>query len=82
MVALFVQGNEFSLYMLFTSNFILNKCRSINSFSVYPYIHTMTNNRRDEDQLAAFTFPDIDPNELPEVSSGINTVPSPWSSLL
>ena len=28
------QGNEFSLYMLFTSNFILNKCSAVNCFKL------------------------------------------------
>ena len=28
------QGNEFSLFMLFTSNFVLNKCKSPNVFKV------------------------------------------------
>jgi len=60
------QGNEFSLYMLFTSNFILNKCRAINCFKVFPYIHNFTNNKSSKDQLAVATFPDIDPNELSE----------------
>jgi hypothetical protein len=27
-------GNEFSLFMLFTSNFVLNKCKSPNAFKV------------------------------------------------
>ncbi|KAK4293548.1 hypothetical protein Pmani_033760 [Petrolisthes manimaculis] len=34
------QGNEFSLFMLFASNFVLNKCRGINSLRVYPWVHT------------------------------------------
>jgi len=60
------EGNEFSLYMLFTSNFILNKCQSINCFSIHPYVHAMCNNVRREDQLVSVAFPDTDPNLLPE----------------
>jgi len=60
------QGNEFSLYMLFTSNFILNKCRSINCFNVFPYVHNFCNNKSTKDQVTKATFPDIDPNELAE----------------
>jgi hypothetical protein len=29
-----IAGNEFSLFMLFTSNFVLNKCKSPNAFKV------------------------------------------------
>ena len=75
------EGNEFSLYMLFTrcvllntqffdvkycSNFILNKCQSINCFGIHPYVHAMCNNVRREDQLVSVAFPDTDPNLLPE----------------
>ena len=60
------QGNEFSLFMLFTSNFILNKCKAVNSFKIHPYIHNFCNNISNKDQLKAITFPDIDPNQLPE----------------
>ncbi|XP_023344235.1 carnosine N-methyltransferase [Eurytemora carolleeae] len=60
------QGNEFSLFMLFTSNFVLNKCTTINSFKIQPYIHNFCNNISDEDQLKTVHFPDVDPNQLPE----------------
>jgi len=60
------QGNEFSLYMLFTSNFILNKCSAVNCFKVFPYIHGFSNNKTAQDQLMSATFPDVDPNELSE----------------
>jgi len=60
------QGNEFSLFMLFTSNFVLNKCNAVNSFKIHPYIHNFCNNISNKDQLQVVTFPDIDPNQLPE----------------
>lgn len=60
------QGNEFSLFMLFTSNFVLNKCKTVNSFKIHPYIHNFCNNVSDEDQLQPISFPDVDPNQLPE----------------
>jgi len=60
------QGNEFSLFMLFTSNFVLNKCKTVKSFKIHPYIHNFCNNISDEDQLQPVLFPDIDPNQLPE----------------
>jgi len=60
------QGNEFSLFMLFTSNFVLNKCKAVNSFKIQPYIHNFCNNISDKDQMQTVLFPDIDPNQLPE----------------
>ncbi len=62
------QGNEFSLFMLFTSNFVLNKCKTENTFKIYPYIHNFCNNVSDSDQMKSITFPDINPNSLPEDS--------------
>jgi len=60
------QGNEFSLYMLFASNFILNKCQAVNCFKIRPYIHQFCNNLSSKDQLREVSFPDLDPNTLPE----------------
>ncbi|XP_066945805.1 carnosine N-methyltransferase [Macrobrachium rosenbergii] len=59
------QGNEFSLFMLMASNFILNKCRGPNSLRVYPWVHTGSNQLTNENQLQEATFPDQDPSELP-----------------
>ena len=60
------QGNEFSLFMLFASNFVLNKTRAVDCFKIHPYIHNFTNNLESRDQLATVSFPDTDPNLLPE----------------
>jgi len=60
------QGNEFSLYMLFASNFILNKCKSINCFKIHPFVQNFSNNLGASDQMMPVNFPDIDPNMLPE----------------
>ncbi len=62
------EGNEFSLFMLFASNFVLNKCKSVNCHKVYPWIHQFTNNMRTDDMVRHITFPEIDPNDLPEDS--------------
>ncbi|KAK7071023.1 hypothetical protein SK128_013631 [Halocaridina rubra] len=59
------QGNEFSLFMLFASNFVLNKCRGTNLFRVYPWVHSGSNHLTNADQLKVATFPDSDPSELP-----------------
>ncbi|KAG7173744.1 carnosine N-methyltransferase-like [Homarus americanus] len=62
------QGNEFSLFMLFASNFVLNKCRGLNSLRVYPWVHVGSNRLSNADQLQAATFPDMDPSDLPPSS--------------
>lgn len=58
-----VQGNEFSLFMLLTSNFILNQCQKRNEFTVYPFVLDTCNNWTYEDQLRPIHFPDICPSE-------------------
>jgi hypothetical protein len=44
-----------------------------NSFylQIQPYIHNYCNNMADKDQLTAITFPDVDPNMLPEDSKQV-----------
>lgn len=59
------QANEFSLYMLIASNYVLNKCKQKNSCTIYPWIHQYTNNLTIEDQTRAVAFPDIDTSEMP-----------------
>ena len=60
------QGNEFSLFMLIASNYVLNKCKSKNSCTIYPWIHQYTNNVSSVDQTKCITFPDIDPLDMPK----------------
>ncbi|PNF14289.1 Carnosine N-methyltransferase [Cryptotermes secundus] len=59
------QGNEFSLFMLFTSNFVLNKCRGTNVYRVFPWVHQYVNNLHPEHQTQGVSFPDINPADLP-----------------
>ncbi|XP_076356687.1 carnosine N-methyltransferase-like isoform X1 [Tachypleus tridentatus] len=59
------QGNEFSLFMLFASNFILNKCKGVNLYHIYPWVHQYHNHLSSEDQIRAASFPDSDPSDLP-----------------
>eukprot|EP00794_Sanderia_malayensis_P005511 gene5511-6196_t len=63
------QGNEFSLYMLFASNYILNKTDGENSVTFYPWVHQFCNVVHMNDQLRPVTFPDTDPRELPKNSN-------------
>ncbi|XP_043598161.1 carnosine N-methyltransferase isoform X1 [Bombus pyrosoma] len=60
------QGNEFSLFMLFASHFVLNKCRGVNSYQVHPWVHQYMNNLKPEHQTQAVFFPDVNPSDLPE----------------
>ncbi|CAL8126988.1 unnamed protein product [Orchesella dallaii] len=60
-----VQGNEFSLFMLFASNFILNKCSGKAVYKCHPWIHQNTNVLNHQDQTREISFPDIDPCDLP-----------------
>jgi carnosine N-methyltransferase len=59
------EGNEFSMFMLLASNFILNRSGGINSFKVHPWVLKTCNNYSNEDQLAPVTIPDVDPADLP-----------------
>jgi len=60
------QGNEFSLFMLFASNFVLNKTSAVDCFKIHPYLHNYCNHVESRDQLVAINFPDVDPSQLPE----------------
>merc|ERR1719427_489801 len=55
------QGNEFSLYMLFASHFILNICEQPESESIYPWLHNSCNVVTNNDQLREVRIPDITP---------------------
>lgn len=60
------QGNEFSLYMLLGSNYVLNKCKKKDCTQIYPWIHQYTNNVSVDDMTSSVKFPDINPEDLPE----------------
>ncbi|XP_065071154.1 carnosine N-methyltransferase-like [Rhopilema esculentum] len=60
------QGNEFSLYMLFGSNFILNQVDGENSITYYPWVHQYCNIVKPDNHIAAVKFPDVNPRELPQ----------------
>ncbi len=85
------QGNEFSLYMLFASNYILNKTAGKNSVTFYPWVHQFCNVIKTSDQLRPVTFPDVDPRELPpdanfSVAAGdfleIYTIKNSWNCIV
>lgn len=55
----FCEGNEFSLFMLIASNFILNRCLIDNQFEIFPFCHQFVNNLKRDDPLVPCRFPDI-----------------------
>ncbi|KAI7902947.1 N2227-like protein-domain-containing protein [Cokeromyces recurvatus] len=59
------QGNEFSYYMLFASNFILNRIKEENQYKIYPFIHSFSNIKSDAQQLSPILIPDVLPANLP-----------------
>ncbi|XP_047449128.1 carnosine N-methyltransferase [Mugil cephalus] len=62
------QGNEWSFFMLFSSNFVLNRCEDVNALTLYPWIHQFSNNKKSSDQTRPIRFPDINPQSLPLTS--------------
>ncbi|KAI4877090.1 hypothetical protein NFI96_031417 [Prochilodus magdalenae] len=63
------QGNEWSFFMLFSSNFVLNRCEKENAWTLYPWIHQFSNNKQSADQTRAVSFPDVNPQSLPPNSN-------------
>lgn len=61
----FSEGNEFSLFMLIASNFVLNKCLIENQYTIYPFVHQYVNNLTRQDQIRSITFPDVSPTQNP-----------------
>ncbi|KAJ2816559.1 hypothetical protein GGI24_005690, partial [Coemansia furcata] len=59
------QGNEFSYFMLFASNYILNSSLEERQHAVYPYIHEFSNVACSEDQMRAVYIPDALPSNMP-----------------
>ncbi|XP_043916784.1 carnosine N-methyltransferase isoform X2 [Protopterus annectens] len=59
------QGNEWSLFMLFSSNFVLNRCFEVKGMTLYPWLHQFSNNKASADQIRPVNFPDINPHGLP-----------------
>lgn len=85
------QGNEFSLYMLFASNFILNQVVGKNCITFYPWVHQFCNVFKANDNIRPIKFPDVNPRDLPENSNlsmaagdflDVYTVSNYWDSIL
>ncbi|KAJ2156550.1 hypothetical protein GGF46_005107 [Coemansia sp. RSA 552] len=59
------QGNEFSYFMLFASNFILNRSETVEQHTIYPFVHHFSNVTAASSQLRAVRIPDVLPSSLP-----------------
>ncbi|KAI9306576.1 N2227-domain-containing protein [Cunninghamella echinulata] len=57
------QGNEFTFYMLLTSNFILNKIGEESKYKIYPFVHSFSNLPTAQSQLKPISIPDIVPGQ-------------------
>ena len=57
------QGNEFSYFMLIASHFILNMTTKKEEFTVYPFIHNLSNNFTEAQLFREVKFPDVLPVE-------------------
>lgn len=47
------QGNEFNLFMLIVSFYVLNLCQNVEEYTIYPWIHQYCNNLSAEDQMTS-----------------------------
>lgn len=63
------QGNEFSLFMLLTSSFILNRTESLNQHVLHPYAHSFSNIPEASALLREIRIPDVLPSDLPKESN-------------
>ncbi|XP_064387847.1 carnosine N-methyltransferase-like [Halichondria panicea] len=61
------QGNEFSMFMLLGSNFILNQSSGVGAHVIHPWIHQFSNCWSCDDQLTSVRVPDVDPCDLPKL---------------
>ncbi|XP_053695942.1 carnosine N-methyltransferase [Sabethes cyaneus] len=61
----YCEGNEFSLFMLIASNFVLNRCVIEDQCTFYPWVHQYVNNLYRNNQIESVTFPDVSPTKFP-----------------
>jgi len=63
-------GNEFSYYMLLTSQFILNNTNRAEEWAIHPWVLSTSNQTSDGNQLRALHIPDIHPSTATISSMG------------
>lgn len=55
--------------LFFTRNISsCTRCRDVNSYQVYPWVHQYMNNLKPEHQTQAVSFPDVSPSDLPRAA--------------
>ncbi|XP_065883816.1 carnosine N-methyltransferase-like isoform X2 [Dysidea avara] len=59
------QGNEFSMYMLFSSHYILNEVKEANMITIHPWLLHFNNSMSYHHQLCGVKIPDVVPTDLP-----------------
>ncbi|CAH0552108.1 unnamed protein product [Brassicogethes aeneus] len=60
------QGNEFNLFMLVVSYYVLNLCTDVDQYEIYPWIHQYCNYLKPDGQMTSVKFPDIKPSPTPD----------------
>eukprot|EP01138_Halocafeteria_seosinensis_P007749 gb/GECG01007917.1/.p1 GENE.gb/GECG01007917.1/~~gb/GECG01007917.1/.p1 ORF type:complete len:412 (+),score=44.80 gb/GECG01007917.1/:1-1236(+) len=55
------QGNEFSYFMLFTGNYIMNHCQDKECETIIPWIHDASNQMKAAHMLRPVCLPDVNP---------------------
>ena len=68
------QGNEFSYFMLLTSDYMLNKIDSPLQFTINPFIHDFSNVLKIDDVFKDIRIPDIVPGEVLSPESDFSMV--------
>ena len=58
-----VHGNDMSIYMMMTINYIFNNCKKSNEFLIQPYIHNHLDYIELEDRYRILSIPDECPCE-------------------
>jgi carnosine N-methyltransferase len=56
------QGNEFSYFMLISSNFVLNLIEQKEQFVIQPFIHNFSNIFEEKDPFEVYKIPDVNPS--------------------
>lgn len=68
------QGNEFSYFMLLSSNYILNCTKKKEQFEIQPLIHSFSNLFWENSPLKSFKIPDECPAEFLNEKSDMSMV--------
>lgn len=77
--------------MLFASQFILNKCKGSDLYTIHPWSNQYHNNVLASDQLKSVQFPDVDPSSMSSqadfsMAAGdflqVYTEPNEWDALV